>query len=127
MRWSSFAEAERIAVAGDFLYIDPPHAPLSDTANFTSYTAARFDAASQTSLQQMVLELSRRGCQVLLSNSTAPVITSLYERNRDAKRAGLRALRVPARRAVNSNAARRGPVDEYLITNIELAAAGAGC
>lgn len=127
LRWSSFTEAERIAVAGDFLYIDPPYAPLSDTANFTSYTAARFDAASQASLQQMVLELSRRGCQVLLSNSTAPVITSLYDRNREAKRAGLRALRVPARRAVNSNAARRGPVDEYLITNIELAAAGASC
>lgn len=124
LRWSSFTEAGRIAVAGDFLYIDPPYAPLTDTANFTSYTSARFDADAQQALQQMVVELSRRGCQVLLSNSTAPVITSLYERNREAKRAGLRALRVPARRAVNSNAARRGPVDEYLITNIELAAAG---
>lgn len=124
LRWSSFTEAERIAVAGDFLYIDPPYAPLSDTSSFTSYTSARFDAASQAALQQMVLELSRRGCQVLLSNSTAPVITSLYDTNREARRAGLRALRVPARRAVNSNAAKRGPVDEYLITNIALAAAG---
>lgn len=124
LQWSSFTEAERIAVAGDFLYIDPPYAPLSDTASFTSYTSARFDAASQEALQSMVLELSRRGCQVLLSNSTAPVITSLYDGNREATRAGLRALRVPARRAVNSNAARRGPVDEYLITNIDRAAAG---
>jgi hypothetical protein len=26
--------------------------------------------------------------------------------------------RVPARRAINNNAARRGPVEEYLITNV---------
>jgi DNA adenine methylase len=121
LRWSTFKEAERIAVAGDFLYIDPPYAPLSETASFTSYTSARFDAGEQRALQQMVIDLSRRGCHVLLSNSTAPVITALYDSNGDAQEAGLRALRVPARRAVNSKATGRGPVDEYLITNIEQA------
>ena len=45
--------------------------------------------------------------------------------NADARAAGLRAIRVPARRAINSNAARRGPVDEYLISNIEPEAAPA--
>ena len=55
---------------------------------------------------------------MLLSNSTADEITALYEHNPDARAAGLRAIRVPARRAINSNAARRGPVEEYLITNI---------
>jgi hypothetical protein len=64
-----------------------------------------------------VLVLARRGCHVLLSNSTAQHITALYDRNDDARRAGLRALRVEARRAVNSNATRRGPVFEYVITN----------
>jgi hypothetical protein len=29
-------------------------------------------------------------------------------------------MRVPARRAINSNAAKRGTVEEYLITNIAL-------
>ena len=55
----------------------------------------------------------RRGCHVLVSNSTATEIAALYEHSRDARAAGLRAFRVPARRAINSNAARRGPVDEY--------------
>ena len=74
--------------------------------------------ASLQALQQMVIDLSHRGCHVLLSNSTAPVIADLYDTNPDARDAGLRALRVPARRAINSNAARRGPVDEYVITNV---------
>ncbi len=57
---------------------------------------------------------------MLLSNSTAPEIAALYDGNAEARAAGLRAVRVPARRAINSNGARRGPVDEYLITNIEV-------
>lgn len=118
LRWGSFLEAATRAEAGDFLYIDPPYAPLSDTSNFTSYTSPRFGPEEQQALQQMVIALSQRGCHVLLSNSTAPAIADLYDTNADARDAGLRALRVPARRAINSNAARRGPVDEYVITNV---------
>jgi hypothetical protein len=54
---------------------------------------------------------------VLLSNSTAHEITALY--GVDAVRdAGLRTLQVPARRSVNSDATRRGPIAEYLVTNV---------
>ena len=63
--------------------------------------------------------LALRGCRVLLSNSTADEIAALYEHNAEARAGGLRTLRVPARRAINSNAARRGVVDEFLITNID--------
>ncbi|MGE3955810.1 MAG: DNA adenine methylase [Vicinamibacterales bacterium] len=118
LRWGTFGEAASLAASGDFLYIDPPYAPLSETASFTAYTAPRFGPDEQQALQRLVLDLVRRGCHVLLSNSTAPAIVDLYDRNAVARRAGLRALRVPARRAINSNAARRGPVEEYLITNI---------
>lgn len=118
LQWGSFAEVAAIARSGDFLYIDPPYAPLSATANFTSYTALRFGQTEQAALQRLVLDLAGRGCHILLSNSTAPSITELYEDNVEARGAGLRALKVPARRAINSNAARRGPVDEYVITNI---------
>jgi DNA adenine methylase len=118
LSWGSFESIRDIAVAGDFIYFDPPYAPLSATANFTSYTAPRFDHASQVRLQQVVLAVARRGCRVLLSNSTADEIAALYERDPRARAAGLRAMRVPARRAINSNAARRGVVDEFLITNV---------
>jgi hypothetical protein len=54
----------------------------------------------------------------VLSNSTADEIADLYGRNADARAVGLRVIRVPARRAINSNAARRGLVDEFLISNV---------
>lgn len=118
--FGSFEAARGVAEAGDFLYVDPPYAPLSRTARFTSYTAARFSSEDQSRLQQLVVDIARRGCHVLLSNSTAPEIAALYDNNREARTAGLQTFRVAARRAINSNAARRGTVDEYLITNIEL-------
>ena len=116
--WGSFEELRALARRGDFLYIDPPYAPISRTSSFTAYTQSRFDLPEQRRLQQLVVALARRGCQVLLSNSTAAEIGALYDTNREARASGLRALRVPARRAINSNAARRGPVEEFLITNI---------
>jgi DNA adenine methylase len=116
--WGSFESAAEIAAPGDFVYFDPPYAPLSRTASFTSYTGPRFDAVDQQRLQRVAIALARRGCSVVLSNSTADAIADLYERNADARAAGLRVLRVPARRAINSNAARRGPIDEFLISNV---------
>jgi DNA adenine methylase len=116
--WGSFESVLEIASPGDFVYFDPPYAPLSRTASFTSYTSLRFDADDQRRLQQIAIALAARGCSVLLSNSTADQITALYDRNDEARAAGLRAVRVPARRAINSNAAQRGAVDEYLISNV---------
>jgi DNA adenine methylase len=121
LAYTSFESVLDFASEGDFLYVDPPYAPLSSTANFTSYTFPRFGRDDQRRLQQVVVTLARRGCHVLLSNSTAEDIVGLYETNIETRAAGLRTLRVPARRAINSNAARRGPVDEYLITNCQRA------
>jgi DNA adenine methylase len=124
LRWGSFADAAALAAPGDFLYADPPYAPLSDTARFTAYTALRFGDEEQRALQQMLIALAGQGCHVLMSNSTAPLIADLYEHSDAARAAGLRAWRVPARRAINSNASRRGPIDEYVITNIRGTRAG---
>jgi len=103
---------------GDFIYFDPPYAPLSRTSLFTSYTADGFSLVDQRRLRDVVVELARRGCRVLLSNSTAPEIAGLYEGDPRAAAVGLTAHRVPARRAINSNAAARGEVLEYLISNV---------
>ena len=103
---------------GDFVYLDPPYAPLSATAQFTSYTSEGFSSADQQQLQRILIRLARKGCWVLLSNSTAPEVAELYDGNRDVERAGLHAYKIPAKRRINSNAARRGHVFEYLITNI---------
>jgi DNA adenine methylase len=126
LRWGSFESTLDFARAGDFLYFDPPYVPASRTANFTGYTSARFSLDDQARLQRVVVELARRGCHVLVSNSATRDVSVLYDQNRDARAAGLRAWSVSARRAINSNAARRGPVMEYIITNAPPRSHGGG-
>ena len=112
-----FLAAGDTAGPGDLVYFDPPYAPLSATARFTAYTAGSFSEEDQLALQQLAVQLAERGCGVIVSNSTADVVTDLYKA-RDARQAGLRIYRVPARRAINSNASRRGTVDEYIISTV---------
>ncbi len=104
------------ASAGDFVYCDPPYAPLSNTARFAHYTAGGFTAADQARLQASLVAAADRGAVVVLSNSSAPLVERLY-RAPEAVAAGLRLYRVPARRAINSRAASRGPIDELVVTN----------
>ena len=102
---------------GDFIYGDPPYAPVSRTACFANYTAKGFTLGDQTRLQRRLIDAATRGAHVVLSNSSAPDIERLYSTS-DAKRAQLRIERVPARRAINSRAESRGPVTELVITNV---------
>ena len=118
IRSGDFKEAVAGAAAGDFVYFDPPYAPLSMTANFNRYTGFGFSAADQRRLQQLLITLADRGVHVLLSNSVAPSMTSLYENNAAIAEAGFRTWRFPARRSVNSRPDRRGLVEELVVSNI---------
>lgn len=106
------------AAAGDFVYFDPPYSPVSATANFRGYTARGFGDDDQERLQAALITLAERGVKVLLSNSTAPAVTRLYENNAAARKAGLQSWRFPARRAVNSRADLRGVVEELVVSNV---------
>ena len=114
----TFERLRETAEPGEFIYFDPPYAPVSATARFRSYTAEGFSDGDQVRLQRLVIDLAKRGCTVLVSNSVAPQIAALYEHNLEARRAGLRAHRVAARRAINRDAASRGAVEEFLISNL---------
>lgn len=113
----SFDQAAGQARPGDFVYFDPPYAPLGPTSNFRQYTARGFSDDDQARLQALAVGLAGRGVHVLLSNSSAASIVRLYG-ERTARSAGLRMRRVSARRAVNTRADRRGPVDELLVSNL---------
>jgi len=102
---------------GDFVYCDPPYAPLSRTASFAHYTAGGFSAFDQRRLQQAIIEACRRGAQVLVSNLSAKDIVDLYSAPA-ARRAGLALKLVDARRAINSRATGRGTVSEVVVTNV---------
>ena len=114
-----FGAAVAGAGSGDFVYLDPPYAPLSRTAQFTSYTAGGFGSDQQAVLQRAVIDLAGRGAYVLLSNSVAPAVRRLYADSEEARSAGLTTRTVPARRAINSRASGRGAILEYLITNVD--------
>jgi DNA adenine methylase len=107
--------------AGDFVYCDPPYAPLSRTSSFANYTADGFAAMDQQRLREAVVSACRRGAHVVMSNSSAPEIELAYQ-TRAARLARIAIHRVPARRAINSRASSRGPVDELIITNVKATA-----
>jgi DNA adenine methylase len=119
LRHAPFVETLAEPQADDFVYLDPPYAPLTRTARFTSYTAAGFDVGLQELLREKVVELAAKGVHVVLSNSAAEEVRRLYAEDRVARSAGLKSHLVPARRAINSRATRRGPVLEYVITNVQ--------
>jgi DNA adenine methylase len=115
---ASFETVLQSARKGDFLYFDPPYAPLTATARFTAYTAQRFTLEDHQRLRDVAVALAARGCSVLVSNSSADVVESLYATDPRVRAAGLRVWRVPARRAINSRADGRGAVTEILLTNV---------
>lgn len=94
---------------GDFVYLDPPYEPVSRTANFTSYAQDGFGQAEQTRLRDVVRELDRRGCKLMLSNSDVPFIRDLYR--------GFQIDSVLAPRAVSCDSKNRGPAQEVVVRN----------
>jgi DNA adenine methylase len=113
-----FETAARRARAGDFLYFDPPYAPTTPTASFTGYTGQPFTLDDQVRLRDVAVDLSQRGCHVMISNSSAPAVSALYAEATAVTRGRLRVYELPARRSINSRASGRGPVIELLLTTL---------
>ena len=97
------------AVAGDFVYFDPPYDPVSPSSNFTGYTSGGFDRTEQIRLKDVCDHLHKRGVNFLLSNSSTDFIYELY--------AQYKIDVIRARRAINSNGSDRGEVAEVLVRN----------
>ncbi len=107
-----YKQAAENAKKGDFVYFDPPYHPVSKTASFTSYTANQFSEKNQLELRDFFIELSNRGCFVMLSNSDTPFINEIY-----SNRNNIRITKVAAGRAINSIGSKRGKITEVLVTN----------
>lgn len=104
---ADFQEALAKAGPADFVYLDPPYVPVSRTSSFTAYAAGSFGVREQERLAEALRELGRRKVAALLSNSQCAETERLYH--------GLDSEVVQVRRAINSDARRRGPVGEILV------------
>lgn len=89
-----------------FVYLDPPYHPISESSNFTGYVQGGWNMYDQVDLKTACDELDKKGVKFLLSNSSAEFIKDLYK--------DYKITIVKANRAINSNGANRGEVDEVL-------------
>lgn len=104
-----FCEVVSDAGRGDFVYFDPPYHPLSSTSSFTGYTSSAFPESEQKRLSEVYRSLDAKGCLLAESNSDTELIRALYR--------GFRIETVMARRAINSDASKRGRIPELVILN----------
>jgi DNA adenine methylase len=105
---SDFSDVTRDLGRGDFVYFDPPYAPVSSTSDFTAYAAGGFGHADQVRLTTEVEALRDRGALVMLSNADTPVTRALYKEFTMAI--------VGVSRSINSDASKRGEIAELIVT-----------
>lgn len=64
--------------AGDFVYLDPPYLPLSDTSKFFLYTEKRFRAPDLAELASICADLTERGVSWIMSNRDTEQVRELF-------------------------------------------------
>lgn len=106
-----YADTLKKVGANSFVYFDPPYHPISDSSNFTGYVAGGWGVNDQERLKDVCDQLNTKGVKFLLSNSSTPLIHTLYK-NYEIKM-------IKASRSINSVGSKRGDVDEVLIKNYD--------
>ncbi|NCC87664.1 MAG: DNA adenine methylase [Clostridia bacterium] len=108
IRQGDFEVACSDVVRGDFVYFDSPYIPVSDTANFTTYTKDGFSFEDHKRLANLFRRLDSIGAKVMLSNHNVPLVHELYD--------GFKIESVDVRRAINRDASKRVG-KEVIVTN----------
>ena len=108
---SDFESVLDDAKKGDLVYFDPPYQPVSNTANFTSYTHRDFTEDDLARLADLANQLNSKGCHVLLSNSNSKTVRDFFSKKH------WKISSIAANRAINSNAQKRTGHKEIIIKN----------
>lgn len=87
---------EQNAEAGDFVFLDPPYVPVSAYADFKRYTKEQFREDDHRCLAEQVEKLRQRGCYIIETNSSAPLVYELYR--------AYQVEVIPTKRAISSKA-----------------------
>ena len=106
-----FGAVLRDAKKGDLVYFDPPYQPVSDTANFTSYTNKDFTDRDLERLTDLCNKLDSKGCKVLLSNSDSKQVSDMFSSG------PWKINKIQANRSINSDSRKRTGHFELLIKN----------
>lgn len=106
-----FEAVLRDSKKGDLVYFDPPYQPVSDTANFTSYTNKDFTYDDLSRLAELCKNLDSKGCKVLLSNSNSKEVADMFSSK------PWKVSKIRANRSINSNSKKRTGHFELLIKN----------
>ncbi|ERN40184.1 DNA adenine methylase (dam) [Rubidibacter lacunae KORDI 51-2] len=111
-----FTDCRDLVDSNTFVYFDPPYRPLSKTANFTAYSTQAFSDREQQRLCEYYSDLHQVGARLMLSNSD-PHNIDAEDDFFDCLYADFRIERVRASRSINSDATKRGQINELLILN----------
>ncbi len=111
-----FAETQRFVNAETLVYLDPPYRPLSNSSSFTSYSKEGFNDDDQIRLSKYYKELDIIGADLILSNSD-PKNHNPNDNFFDNLYNNFSIQRVKATRTINSNAQKRGQINEIIIAN----------
>lgn len=98
-----FRDALKLLRENDCVYIDPPYTPVSDTANFTSYTV---DGFTHYDHLDYVAALEKHRGGTYISNHDLPITRELYK--------GYDILSIDVSRSVSSKASTRGKIKELI-------------
>lgn len=103
----SYADAIQRAEEDWVIYCDPPYAPLSTTASFTTYSAGGFTLDDQAVLARLARHTAaRKGVPVLISNHDIELTRELYR--------GARLDEILVKRTISRNGGTRNKVAELL-------------
>ncbi|MDR8526088.1 Dam family site-specific DNA-(adenine-N6)-methyltransferase [Shewanella fidelis] len=102
-----YEQAIDMTQAGDVVYCDPPYAPLSSTASFTTYVGSGFSLDDQALLARQARHTAiDRGIPVLISNHDIPLTRELYH--------GARLDTIQVQRNISQKGSGRKKVDELM-------------
>ncbi|ABI70241.1 Dam family site-specific DNA-(adenine-N6)-methyltransferase [Shewanella frigidimarina] len=103
----SYEQAFDMANSGDVIYCDPPYAPLSTTASFTTYAGPGFSLDDQALLaRHSRLIAHERNIPVLISNHDIPLTRELYR--------GASCSTISVQRNISPKGGSRNKVDEIM-------------
>ena len=120
IRKADFKEIITDLKSNSFVYFDPPYRPISKTASFKAYSKHGFEDNEQIQLSKLFKFIHEEGSSVMLSNSD-PKNLDPNDNFFDEIYNDFNIFRVPARRMINSNAAKRGTINEIVVTNYRIA------